>query len=137
MPDSLIGILRKNGEIEATYCKYGAIETNGSILFNFYDTTENIESLIKESIDFLRESVKKTIFSGCESYKYKNFYDFVDIGQKVKQVYMYNEQHKKWFFCENFKYGKAFKELENILEALESKNKIIYILKSTKKESIN
>ena len=132
---SNIGIIKKSGEIETIYCHWcGNPEQNGCMLFNFYNTVEQVKELISKGyIRLLDKTISKSEFlDSITNANYESLETLIndrDRNYCIEYVYLFSELEKKWYFYNNHNLVKELKGLEEELEKLESEDKKTYIYK--------
>ncbi len=132
---SNIGIMKKSGEVETIYCHWdGYPEHNGCMLFNFYNTVEQVNELISKGyISALNKTISESeFFDRITNTNYKSLKTLIDdlsSNYGIEYVYLFSELEKKWYFYDNHYFMKELKGLKEELEKLESEDKNIYIYK--------
>ncbi len=100
---SYIGILHKDDSIHAAYCRYdGNLNGNGLILYDYYNSLDNVKKLISGgSFGSLKKNVGK-----IEYYKdkYSNHPDhYMDMRflshemRRTDYLYLFNEKDNEWY----------------------------------------
>lgn len=139
---SVIGMTLTNGEIKAIYCHWdGYISNNGMILYNCYNTVEQVEALMSlGDLSSLREKLGEkhdmtdplskvandnewcTAFGrdrgdeGCEARILKDNRQFLSIAQGawVDWMYLFDSHHNEWL-AKRAEEGEPYRKLVDIL----------------------
>lgn len=116
--NSHIGILYKNGEIEAVYCHWdGYLQHNGVILYDNLKTLDQVKSLIaKGNISFIDFDKTKNEFCAehyvdrgekLEDNEAKTFVTekgysrFLHRNRFIEHSYLFSEEENKWLYLKN------------------------------------
>ena len=136
---SYIGIVRKNGNVEFSYChNYGGLDENGGILFSYYRKNE-IEELLKGGeISVLDFEISTTYFyEKNNNFGTKKFDDLENAlnnfkkNKDIEYIYLYFEKENKWYVDSNYYRVPNLKSLEQELIKYEKKNKVDVRYKKT------